>query len=60
MRLLQTRIYADLAQLQKYPYFAGKIIDTEKVEYAFVCKNFACSLPILSLSDFQKELRVRT
>jgi uncharacterized protein len=51
---------ADLAQLQKYPYFAGKIIDTEKGEYAFVCKNFACSLPILSLSDFQKELRVRT
>jgi uncharacterized protein YyaL (SSP411 family) len=49
----------NLDQLQRYPYFAGKNILTKKVEYAFVCKNFVCSLPIMSLSDFQKEIKVR-
>ena len=49
----------DLVQFQRYPYFAGKKIQTQKGEYAFVCKNFVCSLPIMTLSDFQEEIRVR-
>lgn len=57
-----------LEELQKYPFFNGKKeednSDTENErsassnsndnsEYAFVCKNFACSLPIHSLQDLQ-------
>jgi uncharacterized protein YyaL (SSP411 family) len=51
---------AQLEKLQKYPLFAGRStsLDKEnKAEVAFVCKNFACSLPIYSLEDLQNAIR---
>ena len=53
---------AQLNELSKYPFFNGKkeedIIQKENInsEYAFVCRNFSCSLPIHSLQQLQKYL----
>jgi uncharacterized protein YyaL (SSP411 family) len=53
---------SQLNELSKYPFFNGKkeedIIQKENInsEYAFVCRNFSCSLPINSLQQLQKYL----
>lgn len=53
---------SQLNELSKYPFFHGKkeedIIQKENInsEYAFVCRNFSCSLPIHSLQQLQKYL----
>jgi uncharacterized protein len=60
---------SQLDDLNRYPFFNGKkgenTIQTEKnntenqtvnAEYAFVCRNFSCSLPIHSLRQLQKYL----
>jgi uncharacterized protein YyaL (SSP411 family) len=60
---------SQLNELSKYPFFNGKkeedIIQKENInaddltvnaEYAFVCRNFSCSLPIHSLQQLQKHL----
>jgi uncharacterized protein YyaL (SSP411 family) len=49
----------ELEKLQKYPVFTGRTIPSDsenKPEVAFVCKNFACSLPINSVDELQNEL----
>ena len=49
-----------LEKLAKYPIFMGRnAVDLEsenKSEIAFVCKNFACSLPIYSLEELQRNI----
>ena len=55
--------------LNKYPFFDGKKVDFDKqtkkigahkepldAEHAFVCKDFSCSLPLVSLEQLQKRL----
>jgi uncharacterized protein len=55
--------------LNKYPFFDGKKVDINKqtkkigahkepldAEHAFVCKDFSCSLPLVSLEQLQKHL----
>ena len=44
-----------LKHLAKYPFFAGKEFNPEKT-VAFVCKNFACSLPLEGESEIEKLL----
>jgi uncharacterized protein YyaL (SSP411 family) len=44
----------ELQSLQKYPYFKGR--QGEGGETAFVCRNFACSLPIKSQKDLEVQL----
>jgi uncharacterized protein len=67
-----TAIIKDLSQLDglnKYPFFDGKKADINKQtnktsaynepldsEHAFVCKDFSCSLPLVSLEQLQKRL----
>lgn len=43
----------ELGLLQKYAYFKGR---EGKGETAFVCRNFACSLPIKSQQELEKQL----
>jgi uncharacterized protein YyaL (SSP411 family) len=48
-----------LEKLQKYPIFAVRTTSSEKedkAEVAFVCKNFACSLPIYSVEELQRTI----
>jgi uncharacterized protein len=67
-----TAIIKDVSQfdgLNKYPFFDGKKVDIDKqtkkisgykepldTEHAFVCKDFSCSLPLVSLEQLQKRL----
>jgi len=44
-----------LKSLAKYPFFAGKEFNSEKT-VVFVCKNFACSLPLESQSEIENLL----
>ena len=43
----------ELKSLQKYAYFKGRNGDGET---AFVCRNFACSLPIKSQQELERQL----
>ncbi|AFU58231.1 protein of unknown function DUF255 [Candidatus Nitrososphaera gargensis Ga9.2] len=43
----------ELASLQKYAYFKGRVGDGET---AFVCRNFTCSLPIKSQQELERQL----
>jgi uncharacterized protein YyaL (SSP411 family) len=48
-----------LEKLQKYPMFMDRNADSEnenKSEVAFVCKDFACSLPIYSVEELQRRI----
>jgi uncharacterized protein YyaL (SSP411 family) len=50
---------AALAELEKYPYFKGKQRDKSNdnsQEYAYVCKDFTCSLPITSIKELEKNI----
>jgi len=60
---------SQLEGLSTYPFFEGKKVDYNKqtnkisaynvpldAEHAFICKDFSCSLPILSLEQLQKHL----
>jgi len=50
---------AELEKLQKYPMFTGRTANfdnEEKAEVAYVCKNFACSLPIYTLEELQRTI----
>jgi uncharacterized protein YyaL (SSP411 family) len=44
-----------LDALTKYPFFAGKNFDSDKTS-VFVCKDFACSLPLQTIDDLKKAL----
>ncbi|MEM3172940.1 MAG: thioredoxin, partial [Candidatus Nitrosotenuis sp.] len=43
-----------LAELSKYPFFAGKEFTNETTVY--VCKNFTCSLPLKTTQQIEKLL----
>ena len=43
----------ELASLQKYAYFKGRVGDGET---AYVCRNFTCSLPIKSQQELERHL----
>ena len=43
--------------LEKYPFFRGRNLDGDShSEYALVCRNFSCSLPLYSVQELEKEL----
>lgn len=44
-----------LDNLQNYQYFSGKEYDENKTT-VYVCKDFACSLPLYSMSEIEKLL----
>ena len=49
-----------LEQLQKYLFFKGRNSDEEKEnksEFAFVCRNNTCSLPIYSIEELERNIR---
>lgn len=46
------------SKLQEYPFFkVSNSSITSEMEYAVVCRDFTCSLPIFSLADLQKQVR---
>ncbi|MDW0298989.1 MAG: thioredoxin domain-containing protein [Nitrososphaeraceae archaeon] len=49
-----------LSELEKYPYFKGKLSDknnnSSSKEFAFVCKDFTCSLPITTIKELEKNI----
>jgi uncharacterized protein YyaL (SSP411 family) len=49
-----------LLELDKYPYFKNKSLKNNTSnhdnEYAFVCKDFSCSLPISTVDDLEKNI----
>lgn len=55
-----------LAELDKYPYFKNKSINANNnnnneiknnnKEFAFVCKDFTCSLPISTIDELEKNI----
>jgi uncharacterized protein YyaL (SSP411 family) len=49
-----------LEELQKYLFFKGKNSDKgkkNKSEFAFVCRNNTCSLPIYSIEELERHIR---
>jgi uncharacterized protein len=51
---------SELLDLDKYPYFKNKSlknnIKNQDSEYAFVCKDFSCSLPLSTVVDLEKNI----
>ena len=51
---------SSLVELDKYPYFKNKSIRNNTrigdKEYAFVCKDYACSLPLSTVEDIEKNI----
>jgi uncharacterized protein YyaL (SSP411 family) len=46
------------SQLKQYPFFSGMNSTTKaEMDYAVICRNFTCSLPIYSLTDFQEHIK---
>lgn len=49
-----------MLELDKYPYFKNKSISNNtknnKREFAFVCKDFSCSLPLSTIEELQKNI----
>ena len=49
---------SQLSQLQEYPFFSGtNSARTSQTDYAVICRNFTCSVPIYSLSGFQEQIK---
>ena len=46
----------DLGKLQHYPFFKGREPKGER-ETAYVCRDYTCSLPIISVEDLQRNLK---
>jgi uncharacterized protein YyaL (SSP411 family) len=52
---------SQLQELQKYPFFEGRNLEQEnqkESEYALVCRNFSCSLPIHSIQELERLIRM--
>ena len=52
--------HSQLTQLQKYPLFNGINLrkqNENESEYAIICRNFACSLPIYSIQELERHVR---
>jgi hypothetical protein len=47
---------SDLSGLEKYPYFKNKSTKNTEKEFAFVCKDFTCSLPINTINELEKNI----
>lgn len=49
---------SQLSRLQHYPFLLGmNSARTNETDYAIICRNFACSLPIYSLNDLQEKIK---
>jgi uncharacterized protein len=51
---------SELIKLQKFSFFKGgdsKVQKGNRPEYAFVCKNFTCSLPIYTVEELEHHIR---
>jgi uncharacterized protein len=51
---------SQLQELQNYPFFEGRNLEQEnqkESEYALVCRNFSCSLPIHSIQELERIIR---
>ena len=49
---------SQLSQLQEYPFFSGtNSARTSQTDYAVICRNLTCSVPIYSLSGFQEQIK---
>jgi len=47
-----------LSQLKQYPFFSGmNSARKDEMDYAVICRNFTCSLPIYSLTDLQEHIK---
>jgi uncharacterized protein YyaL (SSP411 family) len=52
---------SQLQELQNYPFFKGRNVEQEnqkESEYALVCRNFSCSLPIYSIQELERLIRM--
>jgi uncharacterized protein YyaL (SSP411 family) len=52
---------SQLQELQKYAFFKGRNLEHEnqkESEYALVCRNFSCSLPIHSIQELERLIRM--
>jgi uncharacterized protein len=52
---------SQLQELQNYPFFEGRNLEQEnqkESEYALVCRNFSCSLPIHSIQELERLIRM--
>jgi len=52
---------SEFNDLQKYSFFKGKNLSREGVDVpqvAYICKNNTCSLPIISVTNFEKQLQL--
>jgi uncharacterized protein YyaL (SSP411 family) len=51
---------SELSELDKYPYFKNKSINNNTKnnngEFAFVCKDFSCSLPLSTIEELEKNI----
>jgi len=47
----------DITHLQKFAFFKGKEWIKDKPFTAYVCKDFACSVPLHSIEEIKKNLR---
>jgi len=47
---------SDIPELEKYPYFKKELTHNNEKEFAFVCKDFTCSLPIKTISELEKNI----
>jgi uncharacterized protein len=50
---------ADISELEKYPYFKNKSNNNKQNEFAYVCKDFTCSLPIDTVDELEKNLSAK-
>ncbi len=49
---------SQLSRLQEYPFFSGtNSARTGQTDYAVICRNSTCSVPIYSLSGFQEQIK---
>jgi len=49
---------SQLSRLQEYPFFSGtNSARTSQTDYAVICRNFTCSVPIYSLSSLQEQIK---
>jgi uncharacterized protein len=47
---------SELSELEKYPYFKKNSNKNKEKEFAFVCKDFTCSLPINTIDELEKNI----
>ena len=51
----------DFKELQKYSFFKGKNLNQEGSDVpqvAYICKNYTCSLPVISVANFEEQLQL--